>query len=50
MLIPPLPAAFGTSLKRARQLGGLTGFVHGTPAINDGQAQGTLRLFEQIIE
>lgn len=41
---------FGTSLKRARQLGGLTGFVHGTPAINDGQAQGTLRLFEQIID
>ncbi|KAL4425345.1 hypothetical protein ABPG75_009361 [Micractinium tetrahymenae] len=41
---------FGTSLKRARQLGGLSGFVHGTSAINDGQAQGTLRMFEQIID
>ncbi|PSC76217.1 SEC-C motif [Micractinium conductrix] len=41
---------FHTSLKRARQLGGLTGFVHGTGAIADGGAQGTLRLFEQIID
>lgn len=47
---PPLPAAFANSLKQARRLGGLTGFVHGTGAIKDGAAQGTLRLFEQVID
>lgn len=41
---------FGTQLKRARQLGGLTGFVHGTGAVRDGAAQGTMRLFEQVVE
>ena len=34
---------------QARRLGGLSGFVHGTAAIQDGAAQGTLRLFENII-
>jgi len=49
---PALPclAAFATSIKRARQLGGLTGFVHGTSAAGDSAAQGTMRMFEQIIE
>lgn len=39
---------FATQLKRARQLGGLTGYVHGTGAVRDGSAQGTMRLFEQV--
>ena len=42
--------SFGKQLKQARLLGGLSGFVHGTGAIRDGSAQGTLRLFEQVIE
>ena len=45
----PSPAAFASSLKQARRLGGLTGFVHGTGAAQDANAQGTLRLFETIV-
>ena len=41
---------FGDQIKKARRLGSLTGFVHGTAAVNDSAAQGTMRLFEQIIE
>lgn len=43
-------ATFGDQVKKARKLGSLTGFVHGTAAVNDSAAQGTMRLFEQIIE
>lgn len=41
---------FAKSIKTARKVGGLGGFAHGTSAIQDGAAQGTLRLFEQVIE
>jgi hypothetical protein len=40
---------FASSLKQARRLGGISGFVHGTSAGNDPTAQGTMRLFEGII-
>ena len=51
LLLEPLPcdAVFATSMKRARQMGSFTGFVHGTTSINDPAAKGTLRLFEQVI-
>lgn len=42
-------AAFASSLKHARRLGGITGFVHGTGSISDPTAQGTMRLFESVI-
>ena len=41
---------FGDQMKMARRIGGLSGFVHGTSSIQDGAAQGTLRLFSQIVE
>lgn len=41
---------FGDQMKMARKIGGLSGFVHGTSAIQDGAAQGTLRLFSQVVE
>lgn len=43
------PAAFAGNLRRARRLGGLTGFVHGTGRAADPAAQGHLRMFEKII-
>lgn len=47
---PPLaPAAFARGMAQARRLGSLTGFVHGTRAISDPAAKGTLRLFETIV-
>ncbi len=40
---------FGEGLKQARRMGALTGFASGTSAASDPAAQGTLRLFENII-
>ena len=40
---------YAKSLSRARKLGGLTGFVHGTGKAGDAAAQGSLRMYEQII-
>jgi hypothetical protein len=39
-----------TSLRGARKLGGLTGYAAGTSSAGDATAQGTLRLFEGIID
>lgn len=36
-------------MAQARRLGSVTGFVHGTSAISDPAAKGTLRLFETIV-
>lgn len=44
-----IPAAFASSIKQARRLGGLTGWAGGTASAGDPAAQGTLRLFENII-
>ena len=43
-------AEFASGLKQARRLGGLTGWVHGTSAAADPTAQGTLRMYERIVE
>jgi len=40
---------FGEGLKQARRMGALTGFASGTSSASDPAAQGTLRLFENII-
>lgn len=40
---------YAKSLARARKLGALTGYVHGTSSIKDPQVQGGLRLQEDII-
>ncbi|CAL8470101.1 g9643 [Coccomyxa elongata] len=40
---------YAKSLARARKLGALTGYVHGTSSIKDPQVQGGLRLQENII-
>ena len=40
---------YAESLKQARRMGGLTGFASGTSNASDPSAQGTLRLFENII-
>lgn len=40
---------YAESLKQARRMGGLTGFASGTSSAADPAAQGTLRLFENII-
>ena len=42
-------AGYASSVKRARQLGSLTGFASGTTSASDPTAVGTLRLFENII-
>lgn len=52
LLLPCVPtshAAYASSLKQARRLGGLSGFVHGSSNGKDPTAQGTLRLYEAII-
>lgn len=41
---------YAAAVKRARQLGGLTGFVHGSAGVNDAATRGSMRLYEQIIE
>lgn len=41
---------FGEQIKKARMLGGLTGYAYGTGAARDSAAQGTMRLFGQIID
>ena len=41
---------FGEGLKQARRMGALTGFASGTSSASDPAAQGTLRLFENIIK
>ncbi|GAB4815492.1 hypothetical protein N2152v2_002538 [Parachlorella kessleri] len=40
---------YAQGLKRARQLGGLTGWVHGSGKASDPAAQGSLRMYETII-
>lgn len=40
---------YAESLKQARRLGGLTGFASGSSAAGDAAAQGSMRLFENII-
>ncbi|KAH7617739.1 hypothetical protein Ndes2526B_g07604 [Nannochloris sp. 'desiccata'] len=40
---------FREGLKQARRMGALTGFASGTSSASDPAAQGTLRLFENII-
>lgn len=42
-------AVYATTLKRARQMGSLTGFVSGTSQMNNSLTQGNLRVYEQII-
>jgi hypothetical protein len=42
--------SFASSIRQARRLGSLTGFVHGTSGISDASAQGTMRMFESVIE
>lgn len=42
--------SFASNIKQARRLGSLTGFVHGTSGISDSSAQGSMRVFENIIE
>jgi hypothetical protein len=46
----PAAAAYATHLKRARQMGALTGFASGTTRAGDASAQGSLRMQESIIE
>lgn len=41
--------AYAEYLQRARKLGGLTGFSYGTSRAGDPAAQGSLRLYEDII-
>ncbi|KAK9808757.1 hypothetical protein WJX72_003095 [[Myrmecia] bisecta] len=40
---------FAKTLKQARQLGSLTGFVSGSSQINDPMAKGNLRMYESIV-
>lgn len=42
--------SFASNVRRARRLGSLTGFVHGTSKVSDSSVQGSLRTFENIIE
>ena len=42
------PAAFASTIKQARRLGGLTGFVHGTSAVNDSTIAGNMRALRTV--
>ncbi len=46
---PLAHAVYAKSIGRARKLGALTGYVHGTSSIKEPQVQGGLRLQENII-